>query len=149
MKIRKAVFEDSPTLFQCVMEAFKDYILLIGRTPGPMLEDYSEAIKRHQIFVAETEEGIVGFTLIKDGEGDFMWLDVLAVYPDKGNHGVGKKLIAMAEEFIRNCGKAECRLYTHVKYQKPIAIYQSLGYQIYNRVQENGFDRYYMKKTLL
>jgi len=148
MAIRKAVFSDAPMLFQCTMEAFKDYILLIGRTPGPMLEDYSEAILSHHVFVAATKDGIDGLVLVKDGKGDFMWLDVLAVYPGKSNGGVGKALVQVAEEYIQSCGKLECRLYTHVKYRKPISMYQKLGYEIYDQVQEDGFDRYYMKKSL-
>lgn len=45
-------------------------------------------------------------------------------------------------------GKSECRLYTHVKYQRTLEIYRQRGYVIYDRVQEKGFDRYYMRKQL-
>lgn len=45
-------------------------------------------------------------------------------------------------------GKTECRLYTHVKYQRTLEIYRQRGYVIYDRVQEKGFDRYYMRKQL-
>lgn len=148
MVIRPAVLTDVPDLFQCTVEAFRDYILLIGQTPGPMQEDYWEAVKDHPVFVAEAEGLLLGFVLIKDGEGDFMWLDVLAAVPHRQNRGVGKALVKYTEDYIKACGKAECRLYTHVKYERNIAIYHHLGYEIYDRVQEAGFDRYYMRKAL-
>lgn len=148
MEIRRAKLEDVPAIYSCCVESFKDYILLIGRTPGPMLEDYYEGILHHHIFVVPDGDSISGFILVKDGEGDFMWLDVLAVYPDSQNKGIGKALIAFCEDFIRSIGKSECRLYTHVKFERTQAIYLASGYEISDRVQEYGFDRYYMRKNL-
>ena len=83
---------------------------------------------------------------IKDGEGDFQWMDVLAAEP-KGT-GVGRALLTFCEDYIRAQGKHQCRLYTHVKYTRSQQIYLRQGYTIYDRVQEEGFDRYYMKKDL-
>lgn len=148
MEIRKAKLEDIPAIYSCCVESFKDYILLIGKTPGPMLEDYYEGMLHHHTFVVPDGDSIAGFVLVKDGEGDFMWLDVLATHPSFRNRGVGKSLIAYCEDFIRNAGKSECRLYTHVKYERTQAIYLHCGYEIYDRVQEYGFDRYYMRKQL-
>lgn len=39
MEIRRAILKDVPAIYSCSVESFKDYILLIGRTPAPMLED--------------------------------------------------------------------------------------------------------------
>ena len=55
----------------------------------------------------------------------------------------------VCEDYIRRRGKKECRLYTHVKYRRTQGIYLRRGYTIYDRVQEDGFDRYYMKKRLV
>lgn len=148
MEIRKATVNDVPEICSCSTESFKDYILLIERLPGPMLEDYYDSALCHNMFVAEEKGQILGFLLIKDGDGDFMWLDVVAVSPRAQGKGVGKALIAYCEEFIKNKGKSECRLYTHVKYKDIQAIYISHGFEIYDRVHENGFERFYMKKRL-
>ena len=147
MEIRKATLKDLPALCTCCVEAFRDYIPLIGRIPGPMLEDYGEAMEKDFLFVAEDQGKLLGYLLIKDGEGDFMWMDVLAAYP--GGTGVGRVLLAHCEDFIRSRGKSECRLYTHVKYDRTRGIYLRQGYEIYDRVREYGFDRYYMKKRLV
>ena len=45
MEIRRAALADIPGVCACCVAAFKDYIPLIGQTPGPMLEDYCQARK--------------------------------------------------------------------------------------------------------
>ena len=109
MQIRRATLEDVSAIYSCSVESFKDYILLIGKTPGPMLEDYYEGILKHHAFVVPDGDSIAGFSLVKDGDEDFMWLDVLAVYPNSRNKGVGKTLFKFCEDYIRSVGKSECR----------------------------------------
>lgn len=148
MLIRRAQVQDAPDLFLCTVLAFRDYILQIDRTPGPMLEDYYEAIKHHPTFVAETEDGIHGFILLKDGEEGIMWIDVLATNPKQAGQGIGRALLNYAQEYMMSLDKTECRLYTHVAYGRTLSIYQRQGFSIYDRVQEYGYDRYYLKKLL-
>ena len=146
MEIRRATLQDMPGVYACCVAAFKDYIPLIGQTPWPMKEDYCQALDQHALFVAAEGDRVLGYLLIKDGEGDFQWMDVLAAEP-KGT-GVGRALLTFCEDYIRAQGKHQCRLYTHVKYTRSQQIYLRQGYTIYDRVQEEGFDRYYMKKDL-
>ncbi|MCF0123076.1 MAG: GNAT family N-acetyltransferase [Ruminiclostridium sp.] len=146
MKIRGAELEDLAAVCTCCVEAFKDYITLIGRIPGPMLEDYGRAMEEGFLFVAEEDGRILGFLLIKEGEGGFMWMDILATQPR--GRGVGTVLMDFCEDFIRCRGSSECRLYTNVKFDRTREIYLHRGYEIYDRVQEYGFDRYYMRKAL-
>ncbi len=149
MEIRHAVPADALTVVNCVNEAFSPYIPLIGMTPGPMLEDYHAALQNHPLFLA-LEDGLpVGVVLLKDAPGeDYMWLDVLATRTAYRGRGIGQALVAYSEAFMRSLGKKESRLYTHVKYEHSLALYQYLGYSITHRVQEYGYDRYYMKKPL-
>lgn len=149
MEIKRALPEDESAVVTCVSEAFSPYIPLIGLTPGPMLEDYHAALQTHPLFVA-VEGGLpVGVVLLKDAPGeDYMWLDVLATRNAYRGRGIGQALMAHSEAFMRSLGKKESHLYTHVKYEHSLALYQYLGYSITHRVQEYGYDRYYMKKTL-
>lgn len=146
VEIRRARLEDMPGVYTCCVNSFRDYILLIGQTPGPMREDYCQSLKDHTLFVAVEGEQVVGYVLIKDGEGEVMWMDVLAAWPQ--GTGAGRALMDVCEDYIRAQGKKECRLYTHVEYRRTQGIYLRRGYIIYDRVQEDGFDRYYMKKRL-
>ena len=61
MEIRRAALADIPGVCACCVAAFKDYIPLIGQTPGPMLEDYCQARKEHFLFVAAQGETILGY----------------------------------------------------------------------------------------
>lgn len=150
MNIRKAIPQDAPGLFACAVAAFSDYILLIQRTPASMMEDYYEGILSHHCLVAEDERGLLGFALLKeDGqEPGLMWIEDLACDPRYKGSGVGGALIEASEALMLGMGKTESRLYTHVKYERAHALYFRKGYAIYTRVQENGYDRYYMKKAL-
>lgn len=148
LNIRRAVATDAAKICSCTVNAFKDYMVMIGRTPGPMLEDYWVAIHEHHVFVAEINGKFSGFSLIKDGDDDCMWLDVLAVEMNDEGQGVGTALLKHAESFILSKGKKKCRLYTHVKYVRAQKLYLRHGYEIYQRVQEDGFDRYYLEKQL-
>ncbi len=149
MEIRKATEADAPEIVTCVVAAFRDYMTLISRTPGPMLEDYWEGIQKHHTFVAVENEKLLGVLLLKDGEGTVMWLEVLATDPRLHGKGVGRALIQYADDYARSLGKTEMRLYTHVKYERTAGIYHRMGYETYDRVQEYGFDRYYLKKALV
>lgn len=148
MEIRKATVSDAPAVVSCVIEAFKEYMPLIGRTPGPMLEDYYAAIENHHVFVAQEGASVLGVVLLKDAPDDSMLLDVLATLPAHKGKGIGRALTAHAEDYMRSLGKRVCRLYTHVAYERTASIYHSIGYETYDQVEEYGFTRYYMKKQL-
>lgn len=149
MEIKRALPADESAIAACVNEAFSDYIPLIGQTPGPMLEDYHAALQDHTLFVAWEDGLLVGVVLLKDTPGeDTMWLDVLATRTAYQGRGIGQALVTHSEAFMRSLGKTECRLYTHVKYERTLALYRHLGYSVTHRIQEYGYDRYYMKKTL-
>ena len=150
VEIRKATIEDAGEIFLCCTRAFRDYIPLIGKTPGPMLMDYTEEIRYHSLFVACEKEKIAGFVLIKDANPDvnYAWLDVLAVNPSFQRKGIGRSLLQFCENYILEQGKTQCRLYTHVKYIDTQNVYLHYGYQIYDKVAESGYERYYMRKNL-
>lgn len=147
--IHKAEKGEALALQLCCDKAFEAYISLIGKKPAPMLYDYLTEITEHTVFVASNEQEIVGFVLIKDSKEDYMWLDVLAVDPDFCGKGIGRKLITQCENYILQSGKNECRLYTNVKFERTCNIYLQLGYEIYDTVCVDDYERYYMKKRLM
>lgn len=151
MEIRRATLQDAPAVFTCCVNAFKNYILEMEKAPAPMLTDYSVEIQQHDVFVACEDGEVMGFILLLPDEkpdADCMWLDVLAVDPAHQKKGIGRLLINYTENFMREHGKKECRLYTNVKFTNTKEIYLHCGYEIYQRAQVNGYDRYYMKKAL-
>lgn len=148
IQIYRAEKEDAAAVEACCEKAFEAYISLIGKKPAPMHYDYAEEITEHAVFVASDGKEIQGFVLMKDGEADYMWLDVLAVNPASSGNGIGRALIAYGEDYILQNGKKECRLYTNVKFERTCNIYRKLGYEIYDKVCVEGYERYYMKRNL-
>ena len=146
MEIRRAAFGGHSRglrlLRGCVQGLYPSYRPDAGPYAGGLLPGKEGAFP----VCGGPGETILGYLLIKDGDGEVMWMDVLAAWP-KGT-GVGRRLMDHCETFLRARGKTECRLYTHVKYQRTLEIYRQRGYVIYDWVQEKGFDRYYMRKQL-
>ena len=92
--------------------AYGHYIARIGKPPGPMLEDYSDVIAWHRVFVAEDQGRIVGL-IVLNTEDERALLDNVAVHPDLQGHGLGRQLIAFAENEARRLGFTAIELYTH------------------------------------
>ena len=149
-EIVRAKLPDADAVKLCCDKAFEEYISVIGKCPAPMYYDYNEEIENHIVFIVLKDNETVGFSIIKDeDEEHYMWLDVLAVNPEYSGMGIGRELIAFSERYIFQCGKHECRLYTNTKFYRTVKIYLKYGFEIYNTVFENGYERFYMKKSLI
>jgi len=94
--IREAELADATGIKDCVDAAYRRYIPRMGQKPGPMLDDYSQMISRHQVFVMEEGGQVIGLAVLVTGEGG-MLLDNVAVHSDRQGEGLGRQLIAFAE----------------------------------------------------
>jgi ribosomal protein S18 acetylase RimI-like enzyme len=79
---------------------------------------------------------------------DHLLLDNVAVMPEQQGQGVGRRLIAFAEQEARRLGFAELRLYTQATMTENIALYRRLGFVETDRGQQAGYDRVFMTKDL-
>lgn len=146
--VRPARAGDAQGISACVDAAYRHYVARIGRTPRPMLEDYADAIHRHQVHVAELDGRLVGaLVLAVTGEG--FLLEMIAVHPSAQGTGVGRRLLEFSEAEARRQGYAEIYLYTHEKMTENQALYSKIGYVEYDRRTEHGLARVYMRKKLL
>ena len=57
--------------------------------------------------------------------------------------------MSFAEETAMKMGYNEIHLYTNVNMVENLEIYQHLGWEAYERSTIVGYDRVYMKKSLL
>lgn len=145
--IRKAQPADTPKMKNCVKAAYRHYIARMGKPPGPMLDDYSEVVRKHQAFVAELNGQVVGvLVLILQDEG--ILLDNFAVPPEYQGQGFGRKLVEFAESEARNQGFSHLDLYTHGCMAENIKMYKRLGYVNTERRTVRGYQRVYMRKSL-
>ena len=145
--IRKANNQDVPGIRQCVDNAYRHYITRLGKPPGPMLDDYAEIVSKHRVYVAQADRTIVGLLVLMEDHSPVL-LDNLAVDPVQQGTGLGKRLLTLAEDLMRESGHSTLQLYTHELMHENVNYYRKHGYQISHRVSEKGYQRIYMRKQL-
>lgn len=147
MEIRCAKPQDVPAIRALVDAAYARYVPLIGKPPGPMLDDYEERIRNDLVFLSETGEGLAAVLVLIEKAG-YLLLDNIAVAPAYQGRGYGAHLIRFTEEEAKRMGLAEIRLYTHEVMRENIGLYERFGFAVTHRAREAGYDRVYMNKKL-
>jgi GNAT superfamily N-acetyltransferase len=146
--IRCARPADRAAIERIVRAAYGIYVERIGKPPGPMLDDYTALISDGRVSVLEEADRTMAAIIVLLPEPDHLLLDNIAVRPDRQGQGLGRRLIAFAEEQARRLGHSEVRLYTHEKMTENIALYTRLGFVETGRGQKAGYDRVFMTKRL-
>jgi len=146
--IRCARPADRAAIERIVRAAYGIYVERIGKPPGPMLDDYTALISDGRVSVLEEADRTMAAIIVLLPEPDHLLLDNIAVRPDRQGQGLGRRLIAFAEEQARRLGHSEVRLYTHEKMTENIALYTRLGFVETGRGQQAGYDRVFMTKRL-
>ncbi|MBV9002278.1 MAG: GNAT family N-acetyltransferase [Solirubrobacterales bacterium] len=111
------------------------------------LADYAERVRAADVFVAEEDAGVVGLIVLVR-EPDHLLIENVAVDPDRQGAGIGRALMARAEQFARESGLGEVRLFTNVIMTRNQAIYRHLGYREDGRSIEPDFQRVYFSKAV-
>ena len=73
----------------------------------------------------------------------------IAVHPRWQGRGIGRALIAFAEEMAQTLRVPELRLYTHVTMTENVALYGRLGFEETRRAVEDGYERVFMRKAIV
>jgi GNAT superfamily N-acetyltransferase len=146
MFIRPADAADVPQLGEIVEHAYAPYIERIGRRPAPMDDDYEAKTRLGEVFVAD-DGGIAGMIVLVE-RPDHLLVENVAVDPVRQGTGVGRALLAYAEDHATAHGLRELRLYTNEAMTENLAFYPRLGYRETGRDVEDGFRRVYYSKRL-
>ena len=147
MRLRPARDDDARAVTDCVIAAYRHYIERMGRAPAPMGEDYAKAIREARVTVAESGGKVVGVLVLTQTDGELL-LENVAVDPSYQHKGLGAKLLAHAEAEALRHGFSSIRLYTNEKMTENQRWYARSGYKEFERRNEGGFERVYMRKTL-
>ncbi|WP_022726711.1 GNAT family N-acetyltransferase [Fodinicurvata sediminis] len=146
-RIRPANLSDLAAIERLVEAAYGHYVARIGKPPGPMLDDYAAHIAAGRLHLLFQENTLFGLVVLIEN-ADHMLLDNVAVHPEAQGQGLGRRLIAFAEEHTRQVGYERLLLYTHEAMIENLALYQHLGFREIRRVEEKGYRRVYMEKML-
>jgi ribosomal protein S18 acetylase RimI-like enzyme len=146
-RIRAATAADVPAIVDILDEAYRHYIARVGKSPGPMLDDYAARVLEGVVWVLEEGTAIAGIIVLLP-RTNYLLLDNVAVSPARQGVGLGRRLLAFAEAEAVRRGYHEIRLYTHQTMVENQRLYASIGYEETGRGTEAGYDRVFMHKRL-
>jgi ribosomal protein S18 acetylase RimI-like enzyme len=147
MRIRPGVADDLAGISDIVERAYQPYVERIGRRPAPMDDDHAAKLRSADVFVAEEGDRLRG-VLVLVRHDDHLLVENVAVDPDCQGTGVGRALLAHAEQFAAEHALRKLRLYTNALMTENLAYYPRLGYVEVERRREGAFDRVFFVKLL-
>ncbi len=129
IEIRPAALQDAASIRDLTRAAYAKWVALIGREPLPMLADYDRAVREHAIDLLTVGGALAGLieTILRP---DHLWIENVAVAPDRQGRGYGRLLLAHAEARTAEAGRGEIRLQTNAAFAANLALYARLGYAI-------------------
>ena len=145
--LRAATGADVPRLAEIARAAYEPWVEPIGGEPRPMTDDYGELVRTRDVVVAERGGEVIGLMLLYESEDGFA-VDNLAVDPSHQDAGVGRTLLAHAEDAARAAGHDSICLFTHVAMASNLALYEQIGYVEFDRRPPGEEFLVYMRKPL-
>ena len=128
---------DAVTAFQ--RAAYAKNRVLLGVEPQPLQADYTQILAEYEVWLYESGDGLDGVLILEPRRDDLLIWSI-ATAPHLHAQGLGRRLLAAAEERTRALGLAVVRLYTGEKLTGNIAWYERHGF-VRERVEELGDRR--------
>jgi GNAT superfamily N-acetyltransferase len=143
--IRLARSSDVTAVHQVIAEAYAVYLDRMDRPPAPMTRDFTGLIAAGTTWV--TGSPATGVITLCD-DGDSLLIENVAVRPGAQGSGLGRRLLAFAEDVAGERGRDRLTLYTNEAMTENLAIYAHLGYREIDRRTDDGYRRVFMEKRL-
>lgn len=128
-------------------KAYVKWCDVIGREPLPMTADYDHAVRHHVIDLAFIDGELAGLVEMIPRADDLL-IENVCVDPAAQGGGLGRRLVAHAEEEARKRGHAMVRLYTNKLFAANLSFYAGLGYEIEREEPFRGGTTVYFRKSL-
>lgn len=125
---RRATLADRAAVEDLQHAAYAPMAAIAGGTPLPLLADYREVMAASETWVVDRPEGGLTAALILQHQDDATLVWSVAVRPDSAPKGLGRALLALAEERALAAGRDLMRLYTNVLFSRNRDIYRRFGY---------------------
>ncbi len=132
--LRSAVPRDAPAIgavFDAAVRAGWTYLGDLVAEPMFTPEDWDQLVTDHLppnvLLVAVDEtESVVGYTAAHPADGEMF---LLFVHPAYAGCGIGRILLAAAEDALRAAGCPETFLFVHEQNERALAVYTAAGYR--------------------
>lgn len=143
MTLRRARPDEAAAVGALVEAAFARHIEAVGRRPAPMDDDHAAHIAAGEQWVGDDADGIAGLgsAIVLTEHDDHLHVDNVAVAPALQGRGLGRALLAFAEQEARRRGLDEVRLHTNAAMTDNLAFYPNLGFVETARHEQRGFAR--------
>lgn len=109
--------------------------------------DYDEAVRKHRIDLLHIDGRLAALIEMIPEDGHLL-IENVAVSPAFQNRGLGRKLLAHAEQAAAAQGYPVIRLYTNKLFTENVQLYRKIGYEV-DREEESGLGiTVYMSKAI-
>jgi GNAT superfamily N-acetyltransferase len=146
--VRPARPDEAAAVGALVEAAFARHVAAVGRRPAPMDDDHAARIAAGEQYVSDGDAGDLASSIVLVDAPDHLVVNNVAVAPAYQGRGLGRALLAFAEDEARRRGHAEVRLHTNAAMADNIAMYPRLGYAEAGRETQSGFHRVLFVKAL-
>ena len=146
--IKKAQKEDLEEILKLQYLAYQSEAKLFGNMDIPplmqTLEEVYDEFQKGAILKAVDDGGIIIGSVRAYQDGGTVYIGKLMVHPSKQGQGIGTQLVLEMEKQYLN---QRYELFTSTRSEKNIALYQKLGYEIFDEEQVTEELRFvYMEK---
>ncbi len=145
--LRPATTEDAEAIRALTREAYCKWVPVIGREPLPMTIDYDEAVRKHRIDLLHMDGKLAALIEMVPDDGHLL-IENVAVSPAFQNRGLGRKLLAHAEQVAAAQGYSVIKLFTNKLFAANVQLYSKMGYGV-DREEKSGLGiTVYMSKPI-
>jgi GNAT superfamily N-acetyltransferase len=134
VELRRATAADVTAVTALQRAAYAGNREVLGVEPLPLRADYEEIVARCEVWLAEGGQGLDGVLILEPRPDDLLIWSV-ATEPRAQGRGLGRRLLAAAEQRAAALGRRTMRLYTGEPLTGNIAWYGRHGYAI-ERVEQ-------------
>jgi ribosomal protein S18 acetylase RimI-like enzyme len=145
--LRRATAADVLQLIALQQAAYAKNREILGVEPLPLRANYAELVSTHEIWLLEGPTDLDAALILHPRPADLLIWSV-ATAPHARGRGLGRRLLAAAEERARALGLRTLRLYTGEKMTGNIAWYGRHGYAIERVEQLADRNAVHMTKML-
>lgn len=146
--LRRARGEEADLIADLVHRAYEKYLPRIGRPPAPMTDDYHAVLRDHEVWVLDGP-ATLDAVLVLMPDDDALFIDNVAVDPARQRDGLGRMLMAFAEDQAKRRGLSALTLVTNEHMTENIAFYTRLGFVETERELRRGSYTVHMRKEFL
>lgn len=143
--LRRATADDLPAIRAVIGAAYARYLTRMDKPPAPVFRDYGPSVEAGTTWVTGSPITAVLTLCPRD---DHLYVENIAVAPSAQGRGLGRALMAFAEQEAARRGLSRMALVTHEAMTENQAIYARLGYVEIERRSEDGYRRIYLEKPL-